>query len=117
MGILMFKALDISGKVVHYEDQVSYNSKVHIVIAILSDTEVQLEPVDEGLPIIVPAKEVSVLYSLVESISNLRTIEDLNKMIEDSKKFIVNKKSGRKTTKKVDATTTVTKEADQTLDI
>lgn len=68
---------DKNGKDLHTEDVVTWQEKDCVIVCILSETELQLNPLGEGLPELVHPSEVELKHSFIEKLRSLRSNEEL----------------------------------------
>lgn len=74
----MFHVKDSAGAVIHVEDIVkTADCPEAVVMSIVSETAVQINPIGPGLPRMVLPEEVTVTYSFIEKIRSLKSEEEL----------------------------------------
>lgn len=72
---------DSLGKDIHTEDVVVWQGQDCVVVCILSEEEIQVNPLGEGLPELVRPADVQVKHSFIDKLRSLRTNEELLEII------------------------------------
>lgn len=84
----MFKVTDSTGKQLHIDDEVKLGDKSAVVIAFLSETEVQVVLDNkEGTQIVRP-EQLEVTRSLYAELLSVSTMDELRKLFERAKTLI-----------------------------
>lgn len=77
----MFKVKGKDDKHLHVDDIVLDGEEEAVIMSILSETEVQINPIGKGLPRIVPPSNLSVKYSFIEKLRTLKSDEELQAIL------------------------------------
>jgi len=95
----MFHVKDKTDKVIHVDDVVSTDSCPEgVVMSIISEKEVQINPVGKGLPFVVPPGEVTVTYSFIEKLLTLKSDEELQAILRRAEGLAEERNTPHKTT-------------------
>ena len=99
-GVSMLKVQDSAGGQIHIDDVVKYGEQEAVVMAILDEETVQINPVGAGLPLLVPPSSLLITYSFIEKVKSLRSVEELQailKMAESRAKEVIAHEGEKKT--------------------
>ena len=108
----MFECKSKEGQQLHIDDIIELNGIKGVVIAILSATEVQFSPIEEGLPQIVRPEELTVKKSFIESLKGLRSNEELQAILLTAEERFTENKNKAKAGKKAASSSVEEEELD-----
>ena len=81
----MFNVLDTAEKQIHIDDIVTYmkdgTQLEGVVIAIIDPASIQVNPIGEGQPFLILPSLITIKYSFIEKIRNLRSDEELQAIL------------------------------------
>lgn len=80
----MFSVKDSKNIQIHTDDEVEWQEKKCIVVCILSEQEIQINPLGEGLPELVHPSTVTVINSFIEKLRKLTSNEELQKILKSA---------------------------------
>ena len=95
----MFGIKDKNGKQIYTDDLVEWQGNKCIVTCILSEREVQLNPLGEGLPELVTPEEITVLESYIEKLRRLPNCEELQAILKGAEVRLQSEMAQRKSEK------------------
>lgn len=85
----MFEVKDRENQPVHLEDIVEYEQDGKpieaVVIGLISSTEVHINPINVGPPLVVQSNQVKVIYSFVGKILSLGSMDEFKQILDNAK--------------------------------